>query len=100
MAFLSSLNIAASGMAAERLRLDVISQNVANAKTTRTEDGTPVTRTPLFFVAETVFAGTPPAIFSFLFAIVSCQPCCAERCEINGADGTQHRKQLTIPERN
>lgn len=33
MAFLSSLNIAASGMAAERLRLDVISQNVANAKT-------------------------------------------------------------------
>ena len=40
MAFLSSLNIAASGMAAERLRLDVISQNVANAKTTRTEDGT------------------------------------------------------------
>lgn len=39
MAFLSSLNIAASGMAAERLRLDVISQNVANAKTTRTEDG-------------------------------------------------------------
>ena len=32
MAFLSSLNIAASGMAAERLRLDVISQNVANAK--------------------------------------------------------------------
>ena len=30
MAFLSSLNIAASGMAAERLRLDVISQNVAS----------------------------------------------------------------------
>ena len=44
MAFLSSLNIAASGMAAERLRLDVISQNVANAKTTRTEDGTPYRR--------------------------------------------------------
>ena len=28
-------------MAAERLRLDVIAHNVANAKTTRTEDGTP-----------------------------------------------------------
>ena len=44
MAFLSSLNIAASGMSAERLRLDVIAQNVANAKTTRTEDGTPYRR--------------------------------------------------------
>ena len=41
MAFLSSMNISASAMAAERLRLDVIAHNVANAKTTRTEDGTP-----------------------------------------------------------
>jgi len=49
MAFLSSLNIAASGMAAERLRLDVISQNVANAKTTRTEDGTPYRRQVVLF---------------------------------------------------
>ena len=49
MAFLSSLNIAASGMAAERLRLDVISQNVANAKTTRTEDGTPYKRQVVLF---------------------------------------------------
>lgn len=49
MAFLSSLNIAASGMAAERLRLDVISQNVANAKTTRTEDGTPYRRQVVVF---------------------------------------------------
>ncbi len=49
MAFLSSLNIAASGMAAERLRLDVISQNVANAKTTRTEDGIPYRRQVVLF---------------------------------------------------
>ncbi len=31
MAFLSSMNIPLSGMTAERLRLDIISQNVANA---------------------------------------------------------------------
>ncbi len=31
MAFLSSLNIPLSGMTAERLRMDIISQNVANA---------------------------------------------------------------------
>lgn len=49
MAFLSSLNVAASGMAAERLRLDVIAQNVANAKTTRTEDGTPYKRKVVLF---------------------------------------------------
>ena len=49
MAFLSSLNIAASGMAAERLRLDVIAQNVANATTTRTEDGTPYRRQVVLF---------------------------------------------------
>ena len=49
MAFLSSLNIAASGMSAERLRLDVIAQNVANAKTTRTEDGTPYRRQVVVF---------------------------------------------------
>lgn len=36
-------------MAAERLRLDVISQNVANAKTTRTEDGTPYRRQVVLF---------------------------------------------------
>ncbi len=49
MAFLSSLNIAASGMAAERLRLDVIAHNVANAQTTRTEDGTPYKRQVVLF---------------------------------------------------
>ena len=49
MAFLSSMNISASAMAAERLRLDVIAHNVANAKTTRTEDGTPYRRQVVLF---------------------------------------------------
>ena len=61
MAFLSSLNIAASGMAAERLRLDVISQNVANAKTTRTEDGTPYRRQRKEKIAGGVPANTVSA---------------------------------------
>ena len=39
MAFLSALNISASGMTAERMRLDVVSENISNLKTTRTEDG-------------------------------------------------------------
>lgn len=39
MAFLSSMNIVGSGLTAQQLRLDVISENVANINTTRTEGG-------------------------------------------------------------
>lgn len=39
MGMFSSINIAATGMAAERLRTDVISNNIANASTTRTPEG-------------------------------------------------------------
>jgi flagellar basal-body rod protein FlgC len=40
MSFLSSMNISASAMTAQRLRLDVASENIANIDTTRTESGT------------------------------------------------------------
>ena len=49
MAFLSSLDISAAGMSAQRLRLDIIAQNVANAQTTRTADGTPYRRQMVVF---------------------------------------------------
>jgi len=52
MAFLSSLDISASGMTAQRLRLDVVSQNVANIETTRTESGEPYRRKMVVFQAE------------------------------------------------
>ena len=39
MGMFTSINIAATGMAAERLRSDVISDNIANASTTRTQEG-------------------------------------------------------------
>jgi len=35
----NSLRISASGLAAERLRMDTISSNIANVNTTRTENG-------------------------------------------------------------
>lgn len=44
MDFLSSLNISGSGMTAQKLRMDVISQNISNAEVTRTENGTPYRR--------------------------------------------------------
>lgn len=39
MSFLSSLNIVGSGLTSQQLRLDVISENITNANTTRTEEG-------------------------------------------------------------
>ena len=49
MGFLDSINISASGMTAERLRMDVISKNIANANTTRTSNGTPYRRQVVIF---------------------------------------------------
>ncbi len=44
MSVFGGMRISASALTAERLRLDVISSNVANARTTRTEDGGPYKR--------------------------------------------------------
>ncbi len=55
MAFLSSLDIAVSGLMAQRLRMDIISQNVNNAVTTRTEDGTPYVRQVVVFTEDTTY---------------------------------------------
>ncbi len=44
MSFLGGMDISASGLSAQRMRMDVISENIANVDTTRTEEGTPYTR--------------------------------------------------------
>lgn len=44
MAFLSSVNVIGSGLTAQQQRLDVISENVTNINTTRTEGGGPYRR--------------------------------------------------------
>lgn len=49
MGMFSSFNINASGMTAQRYRMDVISENVANANTTRTADGSPYRRKVVYF---------------------------------------------------
>ena len=53
MAFLSSMNIVVSGMTAQQLRLDVISENITNSNTTRTEGGGAYRRKMVVFEAET-----------------------------------------------
>jgi flagellar basal-body rod protein FlgC len=44
MSLFDSLRISASGMTAERMRMDVIAENLANANTTRGVDGQPYQR--------------------------------------------------------
>lgn len=45
----SGANISASGMSAERLRMETVANNIANANTTRTENGDPFRRKQLIF---------------------------------------------------
>ena len=49
MAFLGSLDISASALTAQRLRMDVISENIANIDTTRTASGEPYRRRYVIF---------------------------------------------------
>ena len=55
MSFLSSLDIAGSALSAQRTRMDIISQNIANQETYRTEDGTPYKRQLVVFEEDKDF---------------------------------------------
>lgn len=55
MSFLQSLNISGSGLTAQRLRMDVISENIANIDTTRTEEGGPYRRKMVVFQESNSF---------------------------------------------
>lgn len=52
MDFLTSLRVSASGLAANRKRLNAISSNIANAQTTRTAEGGPYRRKEVVFGSE------------------------------------------------
>lgn len=52
MAIFSSFNISASGLTAQRLRTDTISQNLANVNTTRTSNGGPYVRKTVVFAEK------------------------------------------------
>ncbi len=49
MGLFSGINIAATGLSAQRLRMDVISNNIANAKSTRTTEGGAFRRSRVVF---------------------------------------------------
>lgn len=49
MSMMDAMNVSASGMTAQRLRMDTISQNIANVNTTRDENGEPYRRKIVVF---------------------------------------------------
>ncbi|MFZ2889016.1 flagellar basal body rod protein FlgC [Sulfuricurvum sp.] len=58
MAFLNSFDISGYGLSAQRVRVNAISSNIANAQTTRTNEGGPYRRQEVIFKAvdfNTVF---------------------------------------------
>jgi flagellar basal-body rod protein FlgC len=63
MSLFSVLSIGASGMAAQRVRAEMLTENLANAETTRTPEGGPYRRKDVVF--ETTEVASP---FSSLFA--------------------------------
>lgn len=51
MGFLDALRISGTGLSAQRMRMNVISRNLANVHTTRTDSGEPYRRKDLVFAA-------------------------------------------------
>src|SRR5579863_2648785 len=54
MSLFSALSIGASGMAAQRLRAEALTENLANAETTRTPEGGPYRRKDVVFESADV----------------------------------------------
>ncbi len=52
MRLFNSIDVSASGLVASRMRMDVISSNLANVNTTRTENGEPYRRKQVVFAEQ------------------------------------------------
>ena len=64
MGIFNAFAISASGLTAERLRMDVISNNIANVNTTRTVEGGPYARQRVIFEPRGDNASMFPSIFA------------------------------------
>jgi len=70
MSFWNSLRISSSALEAQRIRLDTIANNIANAETTRTDEGGPYKRQEVVFRPE----GESPTFASILASTRSRPP--------------------------
>lgn len=81
MGFYTSVEISASGLSAERLAMDVIANNIANANTTRTPQGGAFKRQLVVFAEKPNAPGTSGAPGSDPFG-----PNAAPQASINGVE--------------
>ena len=84
MSFWDSLKIGSSGLNAQQLRLDIISNNIANAQTTRTAEGGAYKRQDVVFTAQ----GVKPFLPSLVLASNS-TPINASQIGANGVNVSQ-----------
>lgn len=59
MGLFQPFDIVASGMTAQRFRMDIIAENIANISTTRTKNGEPYRRKIVTFEEKQLHAGIP-----------------------------------------
>jgi flagellar basal-body rod protein FlgC len=85
MSFWNSLRISGSGLSAQRLRLDLISNNIANAQTTRTAAGGPYKRQDVVFTPQ---AQTTSSLPSFIQKRLSGTPV-ANSTQTGGVEASQ-----------
>lgn len=64
MGIFTGMNVAATGMTAQQLRLDTIAENIANATTTRTEDGTPYRRKMVVMAEQSSLSGFDQVLYN------------------------------------
>lgn len=60
----SAMEVAASGLTAERSRMNIIASNLANARTTKGADGTPYKRLDPVFAAQPLAPGSFDTVLS------------------------------------
>ena len=70
MSLFSALSVSASGMAAQRTRAELLTENLANAETTRTPEGGPYRRKDAVFVST----ATPSEFRSVFVSQLGQQP--------------------------
>ncbi len=66
MSFWSSMRVSSAALNAQQIRLDLISNNIANSQTTSTEEGGPYQRQDVVFKSASTSAGLPDFIASRL----------------------------------
>ncbi len=78
MDFIPGIEAAAGGLQAQRTRLDIVAQNIANAQTTRGANGQPYARQIVSFEAELIKhigdSATAPALRGVRVSAVTADP--------------------------